>query len=150
MSLENPVIWPNKLFEVEEFLVYRNGSGEEYSGRVQSIIGDRLIVRKGGNVQVIRKDDVFGRRIAVSFGMGSDEEFHFHGFRSGVTLWVGGKEYRGRVTGIPRSGECLVGFRDDSGKYRVVERFQDELVLHRRVNSGRGNERRPDDEADET
>ena len=151
MSLENPIIRQGKPFEVDEFLVYWDGSrGEERSGRVQSIIGDRLIVRKGKEVKVIRSSEVVGHRLAASWGMGQDDEFHFHGFQSGVTLWAGGKEYRGRVIGIPRSGECLVEFRDNSGGYRVVEMFQDELVLHRRVNSGRRNARRPDDEADET
>lgn len=129
----------------EEHVIYKSSDGVEEFGRVQSIIGDRLIVRKGGKIKVVLLGTVCGRRLAASWGWGQDEEFIFH---SNVTLWVGGKEYRGRVIDVPRTGECLVEFRDDFGSRRRVERFQDELVLQRRVNAGRGNEKRPEMEDD--
>lgn len=125
-----------------EHVIYKNSDGSEEFGRIQSRIGDRLIVRKGGKLKVISKDAIVGHRLAASWGVGQDEEFSFHGFQSRVTLWEGGKEYRGRVLEILRSGECLVEFRDESGSRRTTERFQDELVLHRRVDSSRGNEKR--------
>lgn len=128
----------------EEHVIYQSSDGEEF-GRIQSRVGDRLIVRKGGRIKVILHETVLGRRLAASWGWGQDEEFIFH---SNVTLWAGGKEYKGRVVDVPTTGVCLVGFRDESGRYRTIERFQDELVLHRRVNSGRGNEKRLEMEDD--
>lgn len=129
----------------EEHVIYKSSDGVEEFGRVQSRVGDRLIVRKGGRIKVILQEAVCGRRLAASWGCGQDEEFIFH---SNVTLWVGGKEYQGRVVDVPITGVCLVEFRDGSGLRRTIERFQDELVLHRRVNSGRGNEKRPEMEDD--
>ena len=132
-------------FQAEEHLVYQGGNGSLEFGRIQNQVGERLVVRKGGAVKVISKIAVVGRRYARSFSgaVGQDEEFIFHGQ---VSLWYGGKEYRGRIVDVPRSGECLVEFRDESGSRRLVERFQDELVILRKP--GRGNEKRSDEKSD--
>ena len=130
-------------------LVYQDASGEWQFGRVEAEVGGRLLVRKGGVVKVIAKPEVVCTRLAASFGAGQDEEFAFYGsFNNSITLWEGGKEFRGRVVDVPRSGECKVEFRDGSGFRRIVGRFQDEVALHRRISSGRGNERRPVEEED--
>ena len=121
-------------------LVYKDASGEWQFGRIENRVGARLLLRKGGVVKVIAKPEVVWRRVAASFSLALDSEFAFDGnFNNSITLWEGGKEYRGKVLEVPRSGECVVEFRDESGSRRTVERFQDEVVLHRRrgVNSAR-------------